>query len=370
MGGVYIHIPFCKSKCPYCDFYSLRQNETQKKLYLEALLDEIKTNRRLGNLFDKVNFTADTIYLGGGTPSLLDGTDIYNIITAVKENFNISENAEITVECNPNSEIEKLIPYFKKCGVNRISLGVQSAVDIERKKLGRSSDKKRILDIITTLKANGIFNISLDIMLGIPEQTVNSLRESLDFIKECSVTHVSAYILNIEKNTPFFNLKDKLNLPDEDTVCDFYEFTSNYLQKNGFTHYEISNFALPGFESKHNTKYWLLEDYIGIGPSAHSYFNKKRFFFENDLEKFINGEEAVFDCDGGDSDEYIMLRLRLKDGLSLKELQNTYGEEVLQNILKKAPMLKQQGFINFTTDKISLTEKGFLISNSIISQLI
>lgn len=370
MSGIYIHIPFCKSKCPYCDFYSFCKNDELKEKYVNSVIDEITTNKRFNNIFDKNGFTFNTIYFGGGTPSVLSGESIYNIITALKTSYTISPDAEITVECNPNSDIESLIPYFKKSGVNRISLGLQSAVDIERKKLGRSADKKRIFDIINVLKENNITNISLDIMLGIPEQTIDSLKETLDFIKDCDIKHVSAYILNIEENTPFYKLQNKLNLPDENTVCEFYEYTCDYLNNIGFIHYEISNFAKEGFESKHNTKYWLLEDYLGIGPSAHSFINNKRYYFENDIDAFINGVPPVFDCDGGDYEEYIMLRLRLKSGLNLKELEKLYGSDATKNIIKKASFLKENSLIDFDNETISLTEKGFLVSNSIISELI
>lgn len=370
MSGIYIHIPFCKSKCPYCDFYSLCKSDELKENYIDALIDEIKTNKRFKGILNKNNFFADTLYLGGGTPSVLSGEDIFKIITAIRENFNIKENAEITVECNPNSDIEGLIPHFKKCGVNRVSLGMQSSVDIERKKLGRSANKQRIFDIIRVLKENDITTISLDIMLGIPEQTIDTLKETLDFIKECDVKHISAYILNIEENTPFFKMQNNLNLPDEDSVCEFYKFTSNYLKNIGFNHYEISNFAKNGFESRHNTKYWLLEDYLGLGPSAHSFLNNKRYYFKSDIIDFINGELPVFDCDGGDWEEFIMLRLRLKQGLNLPELKEKYGENALDNIIKKAPYFKEQGLIEFDGDRLSLTEKGFLISNHIISELI
>ena len=370
MNGIYIHIPFCRSKCPYCDFYSLTKPVDLQGAYVSSLIDEIKTGSRLKEIYDAKSYNFDTIYLGGGTPSVLSGEELYNIITTLKENYKITEDAEITVECNPNSDIESLLPYFKKCGVNRISLGMQSSVDNERKKLGRSADKKRIFDIINVLKQNEVSNISLDIMLGIPEQTLDSLRETLDFIKECDVKHVSAYILNIEENTPFYKMQNKLNLPDENTVCEFYEFTSNYLKSAGFNHYEISNFAKTGFESRHNTKYWLLDDYLGLGPSAHSFLNGKRYYYPNDINAFIDGKPPIFDCDGGDCEEYIMLRLRLKEGLNLNELTRLYGNDSTKSIIEKAPLLKEQGFINFENNTISLTEKGFLLSNSIIAELI
>ncbi len=339
-------------------------------VYVSALIDEIKTGKRFEGIFNAKNLEFDTIYLGGGTPSVLSGEDIYNIITTLKENYKITENAEITVECNPNSDIESLIPFFKKCGVNRISLGMQSSVDIERKKLGRNANKQRIFDIINVLKRNAITNISLDIMLGIPEQTLDSLRVTLDFIKECDVTHVSAYILNIEENTLFFKLQNKLNLPDENSVCEFYEYTSEYLKNIGFNHYEISNFAKDGFESRHNTKYWLLNDYLGLGPSAHSFLNGKRYYFPNDINSFINGMPPLFDCDGGDKEEYIMLHLRLKKGLNLNELSSIYGNDAKKQILIKLPELNKNGLTEFDGEIVNLTEKGFLLSNSVISELI
>ncbi len=370
MNGIYIHIPFCRSKCPYCDFYSLTKPIDLQGVYVSSLIDEIKNSPRLKDIFDAKTEIYDTIYLGGGTPSVLSGENIFSIITTLKENYKITEDAEITVECNPNSDIKSLIPYFKKCGVNRISLGLQSAVDIERKKLGRSSDKQRIFDIINELKINDIDNISLDIMLGVPHQTIETLKETLDFIKECNVKHVSAYILNIEENTPFYKMQNKLNLPDENTVCDFYEFTSSYLKSIGFTHYEVSNFAKEGYESRHNTKYWLLHNYLGLGPSAHSFINGKRYYFPNDINAFIDGKPPVFDCDGGDEEEFIMLRLRLNQGLDLNELESKFGEAPVKRITKKAPFLKEQGLIDYENNTISLTEKGFLLSNAVISEFI
>lgn len=370
MKGIYIHIPFCRSKCPYCDFYSLTKSIDLQRVYVHSVVDEIKNGKRFKGICEPKSKIYDTIYLGGGTPSVLSGENIFSIITTLKENYKITEDAEITVECNPNSDIKSLIPHFKKCGVNRISLGMQSAVDKERKKLGRSSDRQRIFDIINELKTNNIDNISLDIMLGVPHQTIDTLKETLDFIKECDVKHISAYILNIEENTPFYKMQNKLNLPDENTVCDFYEFTVKYLKNIGFTHYEISNFAKEGYESRHNTKYWLLEDYLGLGPSAHSFLNGKRYYFPNDINAFIIGEPPLFDCDGGDEEEFIMLRLRLKQGLDLNELKSKYGERAFERILKKAPFLKEQGLIDFNNNTISLTEKGFLLSNAVISELI
>ncbi len=370
MNGVYIHIPFCKSKCPYCDFYSMRCDDDTKKRYIDALTDEIKTLRRCKSFCENGFNNVDTLYLGGGTPSVLSGEEICRVVTTAKECFSIPHTAEITIECNPNSDIEGLLPYFKKCGVNRISLGMQSAVDNERKALGRSSDKECIRNVINMLKANGITNISLDIMLGIPYQTAKSLKSTLDFVIECDIPHISAYILKIEEGTFFDTHRERYNFPDDDFVCDLYTLCADYLTQKGYNHYEISNFAKSGFESRHNTKYWLLEDYLGIGPSAHSFVNGKRFYFDNSIEDFIDGKSPVYDGTGGDRDEYIMLRLRLMDGLNINELKRLYGEKSADTIIKKAPLLKEQGLVNFDGESIALTEKGFLLSNSVIIELL
>lgn len=369
MNGVYIHIPFCKSKCPYCDFYSYTCNNNQKEKYINALIDEIKTSRRVQE-FTTGNFKADTLYIGGGTPSFLNCDELTRIISTAKERFKIGSDSEITIECNPNSSIEGLIPCFKETGVNRISLGMQSAVDDERKKLGRSADKKRIKEVIDLLKSNGINNISLDIMLGIPSQTPQSLKETLDFAINCKIPHISAYILKIEAGTFFDTHRERYDFPDENAVCDLYLQCAQTLEKAGFSHYEISNFALPGYESRHNTKYWVLENYLGIGAAAHSYIDGKRFYFESDTEGFINGKSAVFDDYGGSSDEYIMLNLRLKKGLDLTQLKKLHGEDTVKRIKEKAPFLKEQGFVNYDGRSISLTQKGYLLSNTIITELI
>lgn len=369
MNGVYIHIPFCKSKCPYCDFYSYRCDDFQKECYVNAIIDEITTGRRASDFFKKP-FTADTLYLGGGTPSVLTGEQILKIVDTAKKEYQLPENAEITIECNPSSDIEALIPYFKKAGINRVSLGMQSAVTEERRQLGRSADKERVLQAINLLKENGINNISLDIMLGVPSQTMESLEETLKFAVGCKVTHISAYILKIEEGTFFHKNQNRFNFPDENTVCELYLRCCNFLEKNGYSHYEISNFALPGSESRHNTKYWELENYLGIGAAAHSFIDGKRFYFESNSESFINGNKAIYDCDGGDYEEYIMLHLRLKTGLSISKLARIYGSKCTEKIIKKAPLLKEQGFIKFDCDNLSLTNKGFLLSNAIIAELI
>ncbi len=370
MNGIYIHIPFCKSKCPYCDFHSGRCNENVKNEYINALIEEIKTLKRCSDFLNNKIFETDTLYLGGGTPSVLKGEEIEKIVLASKESFNLCENSEITIECNPGSPIEELIPYFKKCGVNRVSLGMQSAIDKERRILGRSSDKTRVKDVVSLLKNNGIENISLDVMLGIPEQTIESLKETLDFVIECNIPHISAYILKIEDGTFFDTHRERYSFPDDDTCADLYEFCCDYLEAKGFVHYEISNFSKPGYESKHNIKYWLLENYLGIGTAAHSFIDGKRFYFPADTESFIYGVKPVFDGYGGDAEEYIMLHLRLKQGLNLTELQKLYPDFNIGKIKNKLPPLKKQELIIYENETISLTTKGMLLSNFVINTFI
>ncbi len=370
MNGIYIHVPFCKSKCPYCDFYSMRCDDETKQRYVDTLIDEIKTLRRCKSFIGDTFTEADTLYLGGGTPSVLSGEQIALIVNTAKECFNIPDTGEITIECNPGSDIEGLIPYLKECGVNRVSLGMQSAVDKERKTLGRSADRTRIQQVISILKTNGITNISLDIMLGIPYQTAESLRNTLDFVIECDIPHVSAYMLKIEEGTFFDTHSDKYDFPDDDAVCDLYTQCAEYLVSSGYRHYEISNFANPGYESRHNTMYWRLDNYLGIGPSAHSFVNGKRFYFPNSTEDFILGKEPLSDGEGGDRDEYIMLRLRLQEGLNIQSLIKLYGEKSADSIIKKAPLLKEQGLISFDGCNVSLTEKGYLLSNAVIIELL
>jgi oxygen-independent coproporphyrinogen-3 oxidase len=204
-------------------------------------------------------------------------------------------------------------------------------------------------------------------MLGIPKQTEESLRETLQFATECDVTHISAYILKIEEGTFFHTHSDRYDFPQEDDVCNLYELCVDFLEKAGYEQYEISNFAKPGYHSRHNTKYWLLEDYLGIGAAAHSFVNGKRFYFPDSSEDFINGTSPQYDGEGNTQEEYIMLRLRLKEGLVLEKLQALYGAEATSKIKEKAPFLAKQGLVNYDGEKLSLTKTGFLLSNSVIS---
>lgn len=370
MKGLYIHIPFCRSKCPYCNFYSLRYNEDFSKKYCDALIEEIKSGQRTREFTENTDFEFDTVYFGGGTPSIIGGDRLSEILKAVKSSYKIYSNAEITAECNPSAVSFDFFKKAAKAGVNRISLGMQSAVDCERKSLGRIADKEKVKEAIKNARENGINNISLDLMLGIPNQTKTSLDETIDFCIESGVPHISAYMLTIEENTPFYKLKDKLPLPKEEETCEMYLHTTERLKENGIFQYEISNFSKQGFESKHNLKYWNDEEYLGLGPSAHSFIDGKRFYFSRSADDFINGKKAIFEDYGGDEKEYLMLRLRLTKGVDFKEFQKKFRKDLPSELKKKAMIFKEKGFLNINDDNVSLTPKGFLVSNYIISELL
>ena len=363
MTGIYIHIPFCKSKCPYCDFYSFKPDETQKDSYLKAVLRCLKENK------SQIKTPVDTVYFGGGTPSFFGGERIKAVLDCIKENYNLV-SPEITVECNPSSVSDEFFKVISEAGVNRISMGMQSAVNRERKILGRLSGREETEKAIAFAKKHGIDNISLDIMLGVPDQTMESLDESIDFLLNADIKHISAYMLKIEEGTPFYKMQNTLTLPDEDTVCEMYLHTAKKLSENGFTQYEISNFSKKGFESRHNLHYWRTEEYLGIGPSAHSFLNGKRFYFERDFESFLKNPAPTEDGDGGSEEEFIMLSLRLSEGFSKEKFKARFGRNPDEEIFRKAELFRKNGLLKITDDCISLTPEGFLLSNTIIGNLL
>lgn len=362
--SLYIHTPFCRSKCPYCDFYSLTRREDLFPSYARAVTG------RLRALAARYRVQADTLYLGGGTPSLIGGELLAEIITAALENFQISPEAEITVECNPSSCDRELFEQLYAAGVNRISLGMQSAVDRERQKLGRRSGRAEVEQCIGWARDAGIENISLDLMLGVPGQTVESVTESVRFCAACGVTHVSGYLLKIEEGTPFYARADQLELPDEDETCAIYYAACDALESAGYMQYEISNFAKPGFESRHNLKYWNDEEYLGVGPAAHSFINGKRFYNPRDIEAFLSGAEPVDDGAGGDFEEYAMLRLRLCAGLEDGAVRARFGHAIPAELYARAEELRESGLAACDEKGIRLTREGFLLSNSAIAYLL
>lgn len=362
--GIYIHIPFCSKKCPYCDFYSLHFNDSLVNRYTDALLCAVKS-------YSGQNIEVDTIYFGGGTPNLLGSENISKVICAIRESFSVSGKAEITIEANPESFSKQNISAFAETGINRLSMGLQSANGNELISLGRTHNLDEVEFCVEAARKAGINNISLDLMLGIEEQNEESIKNSIDFCEKCNIEHISAYLLKIEKNTPYYQMQKNMNLPDEETSAELYSFACQELKKRGFDQYEISNFAKNGAVSRHNLKYWLCEEYIGIGPSAHGFFRGERYHYERDIEGFIqNPTKIIPDGSGGSAEEAFMLALRLAHGIDLKAFCHKYNLSQNDALNRKIELFCKAGLMLYENDVISLTSDGFLVSNSIISDLI
>lgn len=365
--GLYLHIPFCKSKCPYCDFYSFSGKEAQKDEYVMALQDRILSSA--STLQSNYSCKGDTLYIGGGTPSILGAKTLSTLVNTCNSGF-LTNDAEITVECNPYGLDEEFFKILYDCGVNRISMGLQSAIDQERRILGRLSNREQVENAVKSAQKSGFENITLDVMLGVPEQNKKSLQETLDFCLSLGVPHISAYILKLEENTHFYKNQHKYNFPDDDLTADLYLHMCETLENNGIMQYEISNFAKEGFESKHNLKYWHCEEYLGLGPSAHSFFNGKRFYFDRDFNAFLKKGAPVPDGDGGDFTEFAMLALRLTEGLQEKTIFERFGHSIPKEIYKKSKIFIDNGYMSVNENGLALTRKGFLLSNMILSAIL
>lgn len=365
--GLYLHIPFCRSKCPYCDFYSFSGKDAQKDEYVTALQSKILSS--ISTLQADYNCKVDTLYIGGGTPSVLGAKSLATLVNACNSGF-LTDDAEITVECNPYGLDEDFFKFLHNSGVNRISMGLQSAVDKERRILGRLSGRKQVENAVKTAQKLGFENITLDVMLGVPEQTEKSLNETLDFCISLGVPHISAYILKLEENTHFYKNREKYNFPDDDLTADLYLQMCETLENNGIMQYEISNFAKKGFESKHNLKYWHCEEYLGLGPSAHSFLNGKRFYYGRDFNAFLNGNSPIPDGDGGDFTEYAMLALRLTEGLQENKVIERFGHSIPKDLYEKSKIFADNGYMTANKNGLALTRKGFLLSNSILAEIL
>lgn len=363
MLGIYIHVPFCRKKCPYCDFFSLPPTKSLLDVYTEKIL------RKLKMWETSLYVPADTLYFGGGTPSVLGAHQISQIIEAAKLLFALN-GAEITLEINPNDAKNLDFKALKAAGVNRISLGLQAISDTELSTLGRSHRLNEAKSAIFEAKKSGIENISADLMLAVPEQTLKNVDQSVKFCKESGLQHVSAYILKVEPGTGFYAKRASLPLKTEDEQANFYLYACEALENSGFFQYEISNFSMPGRESRHNLKYWNCEEYLGLGPSAHSFLGGKRLFYPRDLSKFLKGEDPIFEGEGGGEEEYALLRLRLSDGLCGQEFSKRFGKEIPQRYFGNAKNLEKLGLVRLGENSILLTRQGFLLSNRVISQIL
>ena len=367
--GLYIHIPFCRTKCLYCDFCSfVSRDEQQREAYVGALLREIEAR-------GTKDYSVDTVYFGGGTPSLLSAEQIGRILGEIKESFNVSPDAEITLECNPMtvSDGDKYFKELRALGVNRLSLGVQSAVDGELKLIGRRHSFEEAKATFLAARGAGFENISVDLMLGIPSQTFDSLRASANQVIKLAAEHISIYSLQLEEGTPLYRMRERYSLADDDTAADMYELVVKMMKDAGYRHYEISNFARGGRESKHNSKYWRLDEYLGLGLAAHSDFGGKRLENTRDMERYLGGEwlQAASDISNSEREfEFLMLGLRTADGISKSEFLARFGVDFDEKYGKKVEKFKKMGYFCEKGDALALTESGFEVSNAILTEIL
>lgn len=347
---VYIHIPFCLKKCLYCDFYSIT-DKTLIKAYTDALIDEIRSHK---------GEKTETVYIGGGTPTSI-GDELLRIVDAVKETFALSENYEFTVEANPGATDGKLFKSLFEKGVNRISLGVQSFNNDELKSLGRIHSAEDALSAVEMIKNANFTNFSIDLMFAIPGQTKESLMKNLEKIKEINPPHVSVYSLILEEGTPFYDME--LDLPDEDTEREMYYLISEELSKVGLNRYEISNFAKPGFESRHNSGYWIDREYTGLGAGAHSYKDKTRYENASDVCLYISGQGRKINAEKiSDKErqlELFMLGLRMTDGV-------IYNGEFPERV---NPLI-EKGLLKIENGRLKLTDKGTDLGNIVFMEFL
>lgn len=360
---LYVHVPFCIRKCKYCSFYSLPYNRDLEKLYIKAILKEIEIMREIPHLLK-------TIYIGGGTPSCLDIHNLEKLLLNLRKNFKTTHNIEFSIEINPKTVDMQKLDLMRDFGINRLSIGVQSFNDKELLFLGRIHNSEDAINTVKLSLNKGFRNISIDLIYGIPCQTLRSWEETLNKAVNMDIRHISLYELSIEHNTQLakeFNYK-KFSLLSEDDVTCMYEFANDFLKDKGFKKYEISNFAQKGFQCIHNISYWLRKPYLGIGPSSHSFIDNKRFHNPSDLfsyvENLLNGNFAwIYDYSVDKVEglkEKIFLGLRMKEGIILKKT-------CLLNFLKN---FEKEKLLTLSGNKVRLTDKGMILSNEIFARVL
>lgn len=366
---IYIHVPFCRSRCIYCDFYSTTQTEEVRHKYVESLCKEIKKRKEYLPSSD-----IDTIYFGGGTPSLLTIPELYTIMNCISHEFNVNSNVEITLEANPDDVTPELVKDLSFMGFNRMSLGVQSFNDDTLHLLNRRHSSEAAVTSVETIVNNGIENISIDLIYGLPEQSFEDFYHDLHCAFSLPIKHLSSYALSVEQGTVLNRKIEKreLILPDEDLFLREYNVLLDMAALKGFNHYEISNFALPGYQSRHNSGYWTGKPYLGCGPGAHSYDGQNRYSNAPDLLRYIsesgNPPHELEVLDEKDRfNEFVMESLRMSSGIDLQKLESRYGNVCLNKVLVISDKHIKHGFLEINKGFLKLTRKGIFISNDIMS---
>lgn len=377
--GIYIHIPFCVSKCAYCDFNSAPpENDTIVSDYVNALIAHMESYRAVADSYEP-----DTVFIGGGTPTSIPPEDLTKLIRAVKHNFKLTRNVEFSLEANPATVTYSTLLKLHRLGVNRISIGLQSAHENELKALSRCHTRKDFVSSYRMARDAGFDNINVDLMFGIPYQTFDSLMHTIRYVTGMKPDHISLYDLKIEPGSTFYRNYSAIAqyLPDDDTEADMYLAAIELLRSRGYYQYEISNFAAPGKMCAHNLKYWNCDEYLGFGVSAHSFFNGSRFSFTPDIGKYIQGvtvkESRIRITDSCETveerermGEYILLRLRLAAGISEREFVSKFGLSFESLYGKKCEMFIKNGFMTAKNGVYALTPAGMFVSNYIISEIL
>ena len=367
--GIYLHIPFCKSKCHYCDFCSFpKMGEDDVRTYCRTLQKQIRDQ---ADAF--ADYKVDTVYFGGGTPTYLPSELLCSLLAEIFACFDVTAEAEITSECNPATVDEAYLTAMRQAGFNRLSIGAQSLHDGELQLLGRAHTAQDFRATVKMARAASFENISADLMYGIPGQTRASFAASLRGICALGVQHVSAYALKIEQGTPFYKMRRTLDLPDEDTVADMYEDCVAILAENGLLRYEISNFARVGYESRHNLKYWEYGEYLGLGAAAHSFIGGRRYCYD-DIRAYMQGEPVASYADPDTpteaQDEYVMVGLRLEKGIDKAAFAARFGRAFDDVYGARLAPYVRAGFVQDGPERCCFTTKGFLVSNTILSDVL
>ena len=398
---IYIHIPFCVKKCDYCDFLSAPADLETKEKYVEALINEIKLNKNKMS-----EYVVDTVFIGGGTPSLLEENQISKIMSVLRDNCNMSENPEITIECNPGTITESKLLEYKKSGINRISFGLQSANDEELKSIGRIHNYAGFLESYNLARKCGFDNINVDLMSALPGQTLKSYEETLNKVVRLEPEHISAYSLIVEENTLMYYRVKKAQikginiLPDEESERKMYYLTNNILRSNGYRKYEISNYSKPGKECKHNIGYWQRKEYLGFGIGAASLYKENRYNNLSDINKYIevltnNIKENSISNVGNSSEvenqvnilnsivknlqqlterdrmeEFMFLGLRMMEGVSMEKFERYFGKPYMEVYGKVQKRMEDKRFLINDNGYVKLTEFGIDLSNYVMSEFL
>lgn len=384
--GIYVHIPFCKQKCKYCDFKSYVGKENKIESYIKWLTYEIKEIGE-GNRLDYENnlddlVVIDTIYIGGGTPSFIESKYIKNIMDAIKENYTLADNVEVTIEVNPGTVTEEKLLDYKNAGINRLSIGLQSCKKELLEELGRIHNYEEFENTYKLARKIGFENINVDLMIGLPNQIIKDIKDSLNKIIKLEPEHISVYSLIVEEETPIFKeiQNETLKLPSDELERKMYWYVKDELEKSGYAHYEISNFAKPGFESKHNMNCWKQQEYIGVGAAAHSYTNGVRFSNVDTIEEYISNYEKGKEEDNlifhekqnkqSMMKEYMMLGLRKIEGIKIQDFKNKFAENPIFSYRKELEKLVNEELIEIDGDVIKLTKKGLDLANLVWEEFV